>query len=128
MSVEAFLFRGYTGSQFIYGETILFREVDNQWTMLVENELGEEWVCIDKPYRPSGISDFDGKAIYEGDIVVFESFGPGDTRDGFKGVVVFEDCKFWCENKEKQMAYPLFTECQEWRILGNIVENAELIK
>lgn len=66
----------------------------------------------------TGMEDITGREIYEGDIVEVIAEQPGDKD--FKGVVTYDECAFWIEDKEKQEAIRLFDECTPRRVVGNI--------
>lgn len=135
-------FRGYNkdfdGDHFVYGETILFQEYRQQWVMLIENELGEQWVDIKEPQQCVGINDKNGKELYEGDIV--HLFGH-DTMNKYdwKAVVEFgnpNSLYSWGYQLKPIGEFEYNTDILCWigmedaniycEVVGNIYENPEL--
>lgn len=121
------MFRGYNkefdGDHFVYGETILLQEYNQQWVMLIENELGEQWVDIKEPQQYAGINDKNGTEIYEGDVVIAYD----EMIDAIcKGQIVWDECEcgFCIKGSEPTFIgyYP------ELEVIGNIYENPELLK
>lgn len=118
-------FRGYNkdfgGNHFVYGETILFQECRQQWVMLIENELGEQWVDIKEPQQYVGINDKNGTEIYEGDILVWEE---GGCRNTIPHWVIYDYTGFKLSNERyhKTIIDPSWYE-----VVGNIYENPELL-
>lgn len=120
------MFRGYNkdfdGDHFVYGETILFQEYRQQWVMLIENELGEQWVDIKEPQQYVGINDKNDSEIYEGDIVIAYD----EMIDTIcKGQIAWDECEcgFCIKGSEPTFIgyYP------ELEVIGNIYENQELV-
>ena len=73
----------------------------------------------------TGVHDKHGKEIYEGDTVVGYSHGGGKH---FTAVVVFEKGEFQTFVKEWECQYSLGSWAIELEVIGNIYENANLIK
>ena len=76
----------------------------------------------------TGIKDYDGKEIYEGDIVEKEIMESLFDDSKLIGVVeMIEGC--WCiENTKKRVAKGLWSETDINRVIGNIYENPELLE
>ena len=73
----------------------------------------------------TGLIDRNKKEIFEGDFVEFNSLIPLDSElcklEGKIGKVVFEECAFCLEFKNKMI--PLWIEGVNYRVVGNIYEN-----
>ena len=78
-----------------------------------------------KPVFSSGKKDIAGREIYEGFIVDRVGAIPGD--ESIAGVVIFEECSWWIENKKEKRAVPLFSETAIDRIVGHIYSEGETI-
>lgn len=127
------MFRGYNkefdGDHFVYGETILFQEYRQQWVMLIENELGEQWVDIKEPQQYTGIKDKKGKEVYEGDIIHLFGKGHYDGVD-YNGCIQFLDGGFCATDGHKEWGlrrYDLSRCDLEIEVIGNIYENLHLL-
>lgn len=85
-----------------------------------------------------GITDKNGKEIFEGDVVLFADFYGGkfeaymgewqEVFEDLQGAIVFEDGAF-CITRNNDYAIPL---CEilpsiEFEVIGNIYENPELL-
>jgi uncharacterized phage protein (TIGR01671 family) len=75
----------------------------------------------------TGLKDNNGREIYEGDVLqytapAFATFKSKDTTES--GAVVFDLAVFWCNYALYEVVSP------DWNctIIGNIMENPELIK
>lgn len=82
-------------------------------------EVGE----IFKISQYTGLKDKNGKEIYEGDILIWEINGKE-----IKASVIFDVGAFWMDKDENG-----YSVCNDWyrgeyKIIGNIYENSELIK
>lgn len=76
----------------------------------------------------TGIKDYEGKEIYEGDIVEKEIMELLFDDSKLIGVVkMIEGC--WCVvNDKKKVAKSLWSETDVNRVIGNIYENPELLE
>jgi len=81
---------------------------------------GERGVAI---MQYTGLKDKNGKEIYEGDVLKWDSTGSGDEN--------FIDVISWDNGKSAFMSgedFLYFEELSEIEVIGNIYENPELIK
>ena len=77
----------------------------------------------------TGLTDKNGKEIYEGDIVKFEDVS--GYKDGCASVIWHEDsCGYYLENDDDNIYDTLydFTPSYQMEIIGNIHENPELLE
>ena len=77
----------------------------------------------------TGLTDKNGKEIYEGDIVKFEDVS--GYKDGCASVIWHEDsCGYYLENDDDNIYDTLydFTPSYQMEIIGNIHENLELLE
>jgi uncharacterized phage protein (TIGR01671 family) len=97
--------------------------VDWEWLEIyldgarIIDEEGKIFDASDMPLMQfTGLTDKNGKEIYEGDLIKDQN---GDIRE-----IVFEDGGFWCKYPDGQQFMPT-EETRE--IIGNIWENPELL-
>ena len=88
------------------------------WFEVKENTVGQY----------AGLTDKNGKKIFEGDIVVINTSNNCGNINGFTGIVVFHDCGFELQNIKKKDCYEcMWYDNVELEIVGNIHDNPELI-
>ena len=123
--MKEILFRGYNkkieGDHFIYGETVLYQEHRNQWVMLVETELGEQWVDIDEPQPYIGADDIKGKKIFEGDLLQWIEGGTPNKTPHY--VLYDPHLMHFVLAPNKELMYTKTIICPEWyEVIGNIYD------
>ena len=142
-------FRGFsknlTNNEWVYGDLVNYSETEK---IIVEQnsktwDLLEGGIIIDEKSigQFTGLNDKNGKEIYEGDIILFQTFSNWDDESmkRHKATVIFkEGCFMWkiLEYGKKSNFYhanetePLRNTNCTWglEIIGNIFENADLVK
>lgn len=77
----------------------------------------------------TGLTDKNGKKIFEGDIVVINTSNNCGNINGFTGIVIYHDCGFELQNIEDMDCYEcMWYENIELEIIGNIHDNPELLE
>lgn len=74
----------------------------------------------------TGIKDIDGKEIYEDDLIMFQDETTENFFNNKIGKVIFEEAAFWIKYFD-DTSIPLGGGTENYKILGNIYENSELI-
>ncbi|EAE5019041.1 TPA_asm: hypothetical protein GZQ63_12645 [Listeria monocytogenes] len=109
----------YTEKEFGYeNEIILFTEFNGEIRCIPET-VGQF----------TGLTDKNGKKIFEGDIVEIieiDAFGNLDWNR-LKGKVMFSEGA-WLVTDNRSFAIPLWSEINEIEVIGNIHENPELLE
>ena len=62
----------------------------------------------------TGMTDKNGKRIFEGDVISF--------HNGIPNVVIFENCGFVLQNTENSASFQ-----RQFEVIGNITDNPELL-
>ena len=77
----------------------------------------------------TGLTDDNGKKIFEGDIVKAQDDVLGSPfDDGITGKIVYAECAYFIEPKNPIESQWLFNECAVYEVIGNIHDNPELLK
>jgi uncharacterized phage protein (TIGR01671 family) len=93
-------------------------------------ELNEGLKSISNLMQYTGIKDYNGKEIYEGDIV-------HNVTYTFNGVVFFDNGSFWVREYLSHVDEGLYDDREKetrwsidlsWEIIGNIYENPDLLE
>lgn len=105
---------------FTYIDTIIPKEGT---VLIITSENGDttdynlnEWEVL----RNTGINDINGDSIYEGDTVHQYSVLLGNSGIDIVGEVQFLEGAWMVVNEEKKEAYPLWSECVENKIVGEM--------
>jgi uncharacterized phage protein (TIGR01671 family) len=128
-------FRGYNGGEWLYDSIISIQQYGNVTHCFMPNEKNKSdqddinnWdgVCYVGEY--TGIKDYEGKEIYEGDIVEKEFMEQWLEDTKLIGVVIMvEGC--WCVlDEENKKIEPLWSETDINTVIGNIYENPKLLE
>jgi uncharacterized phage protein (TIGR01671 family) len=108
-------------------QTWVYFTIGETWTEL-EKEVYEQ-LCLDGKefYQFTGLTDKNGKEIYEGDIVIGIEYSPFNFNANLeetKGEIVFDEILFgYCITDGNK---PI-SHMDEIRIFGNIHQNPELL-
>ena len=105
------------------------------WGMVNDNadmkEVDPETIC-----QYTGLTDKNGRKIFEGDICEFSVFDYNGSDTQYKGVVVYTGSRFMLWKSEKSEYYGsdggfdldwVVGQDDEFEIIGNIFDNPELI-
>ena len=76
----------------------------------------------------TGLTDKNGKWIFEGDIVKAQDEILGSPFcDGMTGKVVYDEAAYFIELKDPMNSQWLYDECAVYEVIGNIHDNPELL-
>ena len=77
----------------------------------------------------TGLTDKNGKKIFEGDIVKAQDdvFG-SPFCNGIVGTVIFEEAAYFIETPNIIDTVYLYNECAVYKVIGNIHDNPELLE
>jgi uncharacterized phage protein (TIGR01671 family) len=132
------LFRGkrIDNGEWVYGSLILWKCGDAEICVSSTEEREEQSKVIVHPETVSqytGLTDKNGKKIFEGDIVAQNWYDHDEPSDDSFGEVVFceYDCSFSVMDIQKDGIAPL-GRCHAYRweaeVIGNIHDNPELLE
>lgn len=127
------LFRGKTkhGGEWVYGgvccsagNTIIVSFSERILTTIEGKRVLPETVG-----QYTGLTDKNGKKIFEGDIVKAQDDIYGSVYcDGIVGAVIFDETAFFIETPNVIDTVYLFNECAVYEVIGNIHDNPELLE
>ena len=111
---------GYGTGYTEYGIQVQAISTSRPWSVLVIPETVGQY---------TGLTDKNGKKIFEGDIVKVQDdvFG-SPFCNGVVGKIVYDECAFFIEPSNPMDSQWLFDECAVYEILGNIHDNPELME
>lgn len=120
----------YAGGNRFFGEhamiTTGINETSGGWGE--STETIEYEVIPDTVGRYTGLTDKNGKKIFEGDIVKAQDhLITSPFCDGIVGKIVYDECAFFIEPRNPIDSQLLYNECAVYEILGNIYDNPELL-
>ena len=125
------LFRGKHNGEWVYGSfasaprKALIYEISES----IPTRMEGKYVDIKTVGQYTGLTDKNGKKIFEGDIVKAQDDVYGSAFcDGIVGTVTFEETAFFIETPNVIDTVYLFNECAVYEVLGNIHDNPELLK
>ena len=126
------LFRGKpkAKNEWITGNLLFYPDVNRAYMSLgVFKGGGFLEVQKDTIGQYTGLTDKNGKKIFEGDIIKAQDdiFG-SPFCNGITGKVVYEETAFFIEPKNVMETQWLFNECAVYEIIGNIHDNPELLE
>ncbi len=78
--------------------------------------------------QSTGLFDRNGKEIFEGDVVRQVRTQPTTENEVIVGVVTMLEGAWLIVNDNEQLASDLWSETDENEIIGNIYENAEMVR
>lgn len=121
------LFRGKTaGGEWIEGFPMVFTENYVQICGPMEHS---RTVFPETIGQYTGLTDKNGKKIFEGDIVkVQDDIWGSPFCDGITGKIVYDECAFFIEPENPMNSQCLYNECAEYEVIGNIHDTPELMK
>ncbi len=130
------LFRGRSkvqGSEWLYGDVLIYKNSAQIWET-INNRKHNSVVSLETVGQYTGLTDKNGKKIFEGDIVKVErDLWRGENkkeREVFNGVVWYDE-KHTCFGlkSEKYRCLPIWNFRGDYStVVGNIHDNPELLK
>ena len=126
------LFRGKRLDNFewIYGSLIEDKYIVGNVVDWNEDYFNTEYwwrVILETVGQFTGLTDKNGKEIYEGDILKFEAESPYPFLIMDNGVVKYEPCKFYLTDDINEIGIHV-DNWYELEVIGNIHDNPELLK
>lgn len=133
------LFRGKRtdNGEWVYGNYYIAEKLDKSgveyFIIEIEAEGSQYYVTPETVGQYTGLTDKNGKKIFEGDIVKTKKYGKiighSNVRDFDIFVVIYEPAMFRLENTHR--AFNLVGKCGkgiDYEVIGNIHDNPELLK
>lgn len=105
--------------------SIIYAYMDEEKEIPIEKHV----VYTDTIGQYTGLTDKNGKKIFEGDIVKAQDnvFG-SPFCDGIVGKVVCDEAAYFIETPNIIDTQYLYNECAVYEVIGNIHDNPELLK
>ena len=120
------LFRGRSkvqGSEWLYGDVLIYKNSAQIWET-INNRKHNSVVSLETVGQYTGLTDKNGKKIFEGDIMPVWENG----EEYHYKVIYNGDCFMLAMLDSEQGSYPLSTKNAISEVIGNIHDNPELLK
>lgn len=122
------LFRGkrIDNSEWVFGD--LRHDYDHA-PRCISDYCGANPVDPNTVGQYTGLTDTNGKKVFEGDIVTAQDDIIGSPFcDGITGKIIYDEAAFFIMPKDPMETQWLFDECAVYEVIGNIHDNPELLK
>lgn len=116
------LFRGKSkaqGSEWLYGDVLIYENSAQIWET-INNRKHNSVVALETIGQFTGLTDCNGKKIFEGDIVY-------DTIDRENALIIFDIGMYYVHNDKMHIRLGVSMSMQV-EVIGNIHDNPELLK
>ena len=115
-------FRGYDGSNWMYGTAIDFHNETDTWYMLEFGGPEDDWIMVSGVGQYTGIHDKEGKEIYKDDILQEESTGKLFRCEWLDAIASF---KLILMTDSKTM-FGMSVASRSFTVVGNMYETGEI--